>query len=108
LCQLLRCWPKLVKYGVIETEDLLDDLYNWTSFYCAGRFQKPVLVLKSDAQVQAAVDRNLLSALAMGILLSPERYSDQDLFVKIAGLSYLGDVRMRFAENPKKVGIFDG
>lgn len=33
-----------LKYGVISVKNLLDDLCNWTNFYMAGRFQKPVCI----------------------------------------------------------------
>ena len=39
----------------------------------------------------------------------PERFFKRDLFLSIVGLSYSGDVRMGYAENPKKVeNIVDG
>ena len=34
-----------IKYGVITISDLLDDLRDWDTLYCAGRMQKPVRTL---------------------------------------------------------------
>mmetsp|Transcript_7194 Transcript_7194/g.12765 ORF Transcript_7194/g.12765 Transcript_7194/m.12765 type:complete len:160 (-) Transcript_7194:81-560(-) len=36
-------------------------------------------------------------------LLMPERFSEQQLYHCISGLSYAGDIRMSLAENPDKV-----
>lgn len=32
----------IIKYGVIAIDDLLNDLNDWSTFYMAGRMQKPV------------------------------------------------------------------
>ena len=57
-----------------------------------------------------ATKQNLQNALRAAMLMLPERFSEEDLYLKIAGLSYrgndmvyVGDFRMVFGENPHKV-----
>jgi translocator assembly and maintenance protein 41 len=59
----------------------------------------------STPKVDNAVRKNLSSALSISLLLLPRSFSEEDLYVKIAGLSYSGDPRMSVpgAENPEKV-----
>ena len=59
----------------------------------------------SNSQIDGAVRKNLTSALSTSLLLLPGSFSEEDLYVKIAGLSYSGDPRMSVpgAENPEKV-----
>ncbi|XP_017057505.1 phosphatidate cytidylyltransferase, mitochondrial [Drosophila ficusphila] len=95
-----------IKYGVVSQEQLLQDLQDWRHLYLAGRLHKPVtnLVNPSDnPPLKAALDRNLLSALQVALLLLPEKFTAYDLFHTIAALSYKGDFRMIFGENKRKV-----
>jgi translocator assembly and maintenance protein 41 len=111
-----------LKYGVIQVEDLQEDLSSWKYLYLAGRLQKPVLTLTMadasamDAQLQASMaslqhTRNLPAALAAALLLlsvderiAPTTMSATLVFAQIARLSYLGDFRVRYgAEDPHKI-----
>ncbi|XP_036595336.1 phosphatidate cytidylyltransferase, mitochondrial isoform X1 [Trichosurus vulpecula] len=102
---MITCAGKLIKYGVISTETLINDLFNWNTLYVAGRLQKPVriLSLKEDTLLRSALESNLESAVTTAFLMLPESFSEEDLFVQIAGLSYSGDFRMLVGEEKAKV-----
>lgn len=96
----------LVKYGVVGTRDLCDDLENWTTLYLAGRMHKPIATLAADEtqKVEKAQEANLLSALRVALLRLPETFTPRDLWLAIAALSYTGDPRMDLpGENANKV-----
>ena len=94
----------LIKYGVVNLDTLCTDLSQWDTLYLAGRLQKPVKILRDDPRVRLANQVNLLSAVRTALLLLPEKFSEQDLYKTIAGISYLGDPRMSLGgENLNKV-----
>ncbi|XP_055376982.1 phosphatidate cytidylyltransferase, mitochondrial [Condylostylus longicornis] len=94
-----------IKYNVISIDNFIDDLCNWTHLYMAGRMHKPVSIVINDGEkkLQQAIQKNLLSALHVSLLLLPKKFSSYDLFYKISELSYKGDFRMIFGENKNKV-----
>lgn len=91
------------KVGIINKEDLIEDLLHWKTFYLAGRFQKPILKVKSEYDIDAAIETNRRNALVLALLLSDEQATVKDLYANICRLSYIGDTRMGIAENPNKV-----
>uniref|UniRef100_K3WSQ8 Phosphatidate cytidylyltransferase, mitochondrial n=1 Tax=Globisporangium ultimum (strain ATCC 200006 / CBS 805.95 / DAOM BR144) TaxID=431595 RepID=K3WSQ8_GLOUD len=100
---------RLIKYGVVSSKTLCDDLTNWKTLYLSGRMHKPVHILSSNEQINSASSINLSHALHYALLCLPEKFSETELFMRTAGISYLGDFRMTFGENPKKVrNIVDG
>ncbi|THG04189.1 hypothetical protein TEA_018829 [Camellia sinensis var. sinensis] len=46
---------------------------------------------------------NLRAATSAALLLSPSKFSEENLYAKICSLSYMGDLRMLFAEDKNKV-----
>lgn len=93
------------KLGIIEKDDLLKDLYTWKNFFMAGRFQKPIMKIKSDEELDKAIYFNRLSALKVALLLNyNNKITEEDLYKTICDLSYMGDIRMMLhCENPNKV-----
>ncbi|XP_042180839.1 phosphatidate cytidylyltransferase, mitochondrial isoform X2 [Oncorhynchus tshawytscha] len=95
----------IMKYGVISTDSLIDDLLHWKTMYIAGRLHKPVkiLVQGENGKMRAALVGNLKSAVTASFLMLPESFSEEDLLLQIAGLSYAGDFRMVIGEDRSKV-----
>lgn len=95
---------RMIKYGVISVQDLLDDLREWTNLYVSGRLQKPVKVIYSDPTIDAAVARNVENAARVALLSLPESFTDKRFFCEVATLSYIGDIRIALgAEDPNKI-----
>jgi mitochondrial translocator assembly and maintenance protein 41 len=92
-----------LKYGVVSIDTLLRDLADWDTLYLAGRLHKPVKILRDEPQVRFVNQANLISVLRASLLLLPEKFTEYDLYKMIAGISYMGDPRMTFGENPNKV-----
>jgi translocator assembly and maintenance protein 41 len=120
LVQLNR--RRLIKYGVIEHECLIEDLVSWKHLYVAGRLQKPtVLITDNDSQTSslqlqefkhAQNNINLPAALTAALLCIDKHQTNNTnmsipesvLYQRIAQLSYSGDVRMNVsAEDPNKI-----
>lgn len=96
---------KTIKYGVTTVDNLCSDLLNWNTLYLAGRMHKPIRIIKDDARVRLTQQVNLTSAIRTALLTLPENFSETELFERMTGFSYAGDVRMMLpAENRGKVG----
>lgn len=95
----------LFKLGIINRTDLIDDLKKWKNFYMAGRFQKPVLIVRGDDELNNAIEINRLNALRTALILCHDSVVNKaDLFKTICSLSYIGDIRVNFnLENPHKI-----
>nr|POE62880.1 phosphatidate cytidylyltransferase, mitochondrial [Quercus suber] len=101
----------MIKYGVVNLDTLARDLSEWDTLYLAGRLQKPVKILRDDPRIRLANQVNLISALRTALLMLPEKFTERQLYERIAGLSYLGDPRMNqyiASENPNKVSNIVG
>ena len=98
------------KYGTIELSDFLNQLDTWEHFYLTGRFQKTIYPIKETKELKNGIEKNRENALLVAAYLqNKDVVTKKDILVTLCGLSYLGDTRMKFAENPKKVeNIVDG
>ncbi|XP_048229401.1 phosphatidate cytidylyltransferase, mitochondrial isoform X3 [Ricinus communis] len=94
---------QMLKYGVVRMHDLVQDILNWERFYLSGRLQKPVHILVDNLDIGNVNSANLRAALSAALLLLPSKFTEEDLYSKICSLSYMGDLRMLFAEDKNKV-----
>uniref|UniRef100_A0A914L0F3 Phosphatidate cytidylyltransferase, mitochondrial n=1 Tax=Meloidogyne incognita TaxID=6306 RepID=A0A914L0F3_MELIC len=105
---------RLIKYGVIDTEDFEADLLDWPKLYIAGRLHKPVLNVlvwpndqnlgqEPNRPIWQAINDNRWMAVQAALLLLPDKFSVKEFLHKIVGLSYKGDVRMGWAEDSRKI-----
>ena len=74
-----------IKYGVISTAQLTEDLRDWRHLYVAGRLHKPVATLRADEEIERAQQANLDHALdaARLLLLSSAFFFRSDAPVRI-------------------------
>lgn len=94
---------KMLKYGVVRMHDLVQDVLHWERFYLCGRLQKPVHILVDNLDIGDVNSVNLRAAVSAALLLLPSKFTEEDLYSKICSLSYMGDLRMLFAEDKNKV-----
>ncbi|EDO42934.1 predicted protein [Nematostella vectensis] len=94
-----------IKYGIISQNNFIKDLNDWEWLYISGRLHKPVQIITrmNNTIIRTALKENLQSALNAALLCLPEKFTGNDLFMKIAGLSYAGDFRMVVGEDKGKV-----
>ena len=80
-------------------------MIHWKWLYISGRLHKPVRIVQNlnETKIQTLLESNLFSALNTALLCLPEKFSEQDLYLAIAGLSYAGDFRMLVGEDKNKV-----
>ncbi|KAI3513012.1 hypothetical protein L1887_20336 [Cichorium endivia] len=94
---------KMYKYGVVHMDDLVEDMLNWDRFYLSGRLQKPVRIIVDNMEIENVNLVNLRAASSAALLLLPSKFTERELYAKICSLSYMGDLRMLFAEDKNKV-----
>jgi translocator assembly and maintenance protein 41 len=93
-----------MKYGVVQQDDMFQDLTEWEYMYLAGRLHKPTLPIISppDSFLQAQ-NFNLQAAVAAALLLLSKDATSPHItwstfYNRIASLSYNGDFRMQVWE----------
>ena len=69
----------------------------------AGRLHKPVKVLECQPSLKAALNSNLSAAVTTALLLLPQQFTEEQLYLNLAAISYTGDFRMVVGEDKNKV-----
>lgn len=64
--------------------------------------QVKMLVQSENGKLRAALVANLKSAVTASFLMLPESFSEEDLFLQIAGLSYAGTFPFTTTETWRK------
>ena len=102
---LVPCAGRLIKYGVISTQSLMNDLLDWDTLYVSGRLHKPVNVLHHNELpgLLSALVVNHQSAVHTALLLQGEVFTEEDFYATITGISYTGDFRMTIGEDRNKI-----
>ncbi|THD00250.1 hypothetical protein EYZ11_000300 [Aspergillus tanneri] len=96
----------LINYEVVNIDRLSRDLRSWENLYLAGRMQKPIRLLRDDADIRKAGYDNLVPVARSALLLRPVGLKKGDLYTVIAGLLYACDSWMTVGgDNPHKVRI---
>ncbi|KAL8048705.1 hypothetical protein ABFX02_07G084300 [Erythranthe guttata] len=62
-----------------------------------------VKVIIDNLEIEKLNSVNLKAATSAALLLLPSKFSEEELYAKICSLSYMGDLRMLFAEDKNKV-----
>lgn len=65
-----------------------------------------LLVQSESGKLRAALVANLKSAVTASFLMLPESFTEEDLFLQIAGLSYAGKQIYKTAQSLRKLHTF--
>ena len=92
-----------IKVGITGISRFDTDMTTWDHYPIPGRFQKPTHTIIYNKHVESQIQKNREKALITALLLmSNDNHTLKDLYVQISKLSYLGDIRVLFAEDPFK------
>ena len=100
----------IFKYGTIEYSDLMNYLGSWCSFYMPGRFQKTIKpIIENESLTTRIINNRYYALMTAAYMQDKDIVTKKELLASVISLSYLGDTRMAFAENPRKVlNILEG
>ncbi|KAF4381283.1 hypothetical protein F8388_016239 [Cannabis sativa] len=85
--------------------DIADNIGVGAHFNPYVTWNDKVHILVDNLDVENLNSVNLRAALSAALLLLPKKFPEEDLYAKICSLSYMGDLRMLFAEDRFKVKL---
>ena len=71
---------QIIRYGIVEMQDLKHDLQYWETLVVSSFLQRPVSILKDHEIVREAQTENLKSALALAALVSKNDCAETEFF----------------------------
>ena len=79
-----------VRYGVISYDDLLRDLKHWETLMVSSFMMRPYheIVRENCDELDEAINKNLTSALAYAMLITPDRTKERDVFENIVEIPH--------------------
>jgi translocator assembly and maintenance protein 41 len=89
-----------IKYGVISTASFRADMQHWTTLYVAGRLHKSIRILHGSTDLLAV---NRMHAARVALLSLGGRFALREFLQCVLRISYCGDPRMGWAEDPHKI-----
>ncbi|XP_044495720.1 phosphatidate cytidylyltransferase, mitochondrial-like isoform X4 [Mangifera indica] len=95
-------WLRLLGGARLITQ-VADDIGVGVHFNPFVIWNDKVHILVDNLDIANTNSVNLRAALSAALLLLPSKFTQEDLFAKICSLSYMGDLRMLFAEDKNKV-----
>jgi len=90
---------RTIKYGVVSTSYLIDDLTKWSKLHVAALLQQPVIEIIRPDPLQSpmakplmdALEKNRRSVLFVALALLPMEFTELELFKTLTHLSLDGD-----------------
>lgn len=104
-CFFVHYKDRVYKLMVIDKDYIKKDLLEWNDFSIPARLQKPTVNLeKTSDEIDKLLEINYLNALKASLLMLPDNSKEEEIYKKIASLSYIGDIRVKFGfENKEKI-----
>lgn len=108
------CYPHVqlgngtfIQYETISEGAFCYDLNNWSELHVSGHLHKPIetIVAANSREIAISIENNIQHALRVSLLLLPEEFSYENLFMEIAMCTYDGkQFRMNRTKNREKIG----
>lgn len=83
---------QFIRYETVSEDDFCYDLMNWTELHVSGHLHKPIqtIVAANSHEIASSIENNIQNAVRIALLILPEEFSYEDLFMEIALCSYDG------------------
>ncbi|KAG6791464.1 hypothetical protein POTOM_000585 [Populus tomentosa] len=100
-----RLNPETITYLLFQITQVADKIGVGVHFNPFVTWNGKVHILVDNLDIGDVNSVNLRAAVSAALLLLPSKFTEEDLYSKICSLSYMGDLRMLFAEDKNKFGV---